>query len=134
MTSIRKVRKKAIRKMGFRMSLQFHYKDPNQKLKLTPSVRKKIRQGVTEYLRKKCLQIKITGENSPYKIFLNESSACYTKLYGYTLRFNLGAFIQPKPQLFCVLTTSTIRCCLGGNFRNSFLNLESYRYDQKQNS
>lgn len=55
MTSIRKVRKKAIRKMGFRMFLQFHYKDPNQKLKLTPSVRKKIRQGVTEYLRKKCL-------------------------------------------------------------------------------
>ena len=25
MTSIRKVRKKAIRKMGFRMSFQFHY-------------------------------------------------------------------------------------------------------------
>ena len=55
MTSIRKVRKKAIRKMGFRMSLRFHYKDHNQKLKLTPTERKKIRQGVTEYLRKKCL-------------------------------------------------------------------------------
>lgn len=55
MTSIRKVRKKAIRKMGFRMSFRFHYKDPNQKLKLTPTIRKKIRQGVTEYLRKKCL-------------------------------------------------------------------------------
>lgn len=55
MTSIRKIRKKAIRKMGFRMSFQFHYKDPNQKLKLTPTTRKKIRQGVTEYLRKKCL-------------------------------------------------------------------------------
>ena len=55
MTSIRKVRKKAIRKMGFRMSFQFHYKDPNQKLTLSPSVRKKIRQGLTEYLRKKCL-------------------------------------------------------------------------------
>ena len=55
MASIRKVRKKAFRKMGFRMSLQFNYKDPNQKLKLTPTVRKKIRQGVTEYLRKKCL-------------------------------------------------------------------------------
>lgn len=54
MTSIRKVRKKAIHKMGFRMSFWFHYKDPNQKLKLTPTVRKKIRQGVTEYL-KKCL-------------------------------------------------------------------------------
>ena len=53
MASIRKVRKKAFRKMGFRKSLQFHYKDPNQKL--TPTVRKKIRQGVTEYLRKKCL-------------------------------------------------------------------------------
>lgn len=52
MTSIRKVRKKAIRKMGFRMSFQFRYKDPNQKLTLSPSVRKKIRQGVTEYLRK----------------------------------------------------------------------------------
>lgn len=52
MTSIRKVRKKAIRKMGFRMFFQFHYKDPNQKLKLTPTTRKKIRQGVTEYLRK----------------------------------------------------------------------------------
>ena len=55
MTSIRKVRKIAIRKMGFRMSFQFSHKDPNQKLKLTPSVRKKIRQGVTEHLRKKCL-------------------------------------------------------------------------------
>nr|DAK76241.1 MAG TPA: Taeniidae antigen [Caudoviricetes sp.] len=55
MTSIRKVRKKAIRKMGFRMSFQFSHKAPNQKLKLTPSVRKKIRQGLTEYLRKKCL-------------------------------------------------------------------------------
>lgn len=55
MTSIRKVRKKAIRKMGFRMSFQFSCKDPNQKLKLTPSVRKEIRQGLTEYLRKKCL-------------------------------------------------------------------------------
>lgn len=54
MTSIRKVRKMAIRKMGFRMSFLFSHKDPNQKLKLTPSVRKKIRQGVTEYL-KKCL-------------------------------------------------------------------------------
>lgn len=55
MTSIRKIRKKAIRKMGFRMSFRFSYKDPNQKLTLSPSVRKKIRQGVTEYLRKKCL-------------------------------------------------------------------------------
>ena len=55
MTSIRKVRKITLRKMGFRMSFQFHYKDPNQKLKLTPTTRKKIRQGVTEYLRKKCL-------------------------------------------------------------------------------
>ena len=55
MTSIRKVRKKAIRKMGFRMSLRFHYKNHSQKLNLTPTVRKKIRQGVTEYLRKKCL-------------------------------------------------------------------------------
>lgn len=52
MTSIRKVRKKVIRKMGFRMSFQFSHKDPNQKLTLSPSVRKKIRQGVTEYLRK----------------------------------------------------------------------------------
>jgi hypothetical protein len=52
MTSIRKVRKKAIRKMGFRMSFLFSHKDPNQKLTLSPSVRKKIRQGVTEYLRK----------------------------------------------------------------------------------
>lgn len=55
MTSIRKVRKKAFRKMGFRMSFLFSHKDPNQKLKLTPTTRKKIRQGVTEYLRKKCL-------------------------------------------------------------------------------
>ena len=55
MTSIRKVRKKAIRKMGFRMSLQFSYKAPNQKLILPPSLRKEIRQDVTEYLRKKCL-------------------------------------------------------------------------------
>ena len=55
MTSIRKVGKKAIRKMGFRMSFQFSHKDHNQKLRLTPTVRKKIRQGVTEYLRKKCL-------------------------------------------------------------------------------
>ena len=55
MTSIRKVRKKAIRKMGFRMSFQFSHKDPNQKLTLTPSVRKEIRQGLTEYLRKTCL-------------------------------------------------------------------------------
>ena len=55
MTSIRKVRKKAIRKMGFRMSFKFSHKAPNQKLKLTPTTRKKIRQGVTEYLRKKCL-------------------------------------------------------------------------------
>ena len=55
MTSIRKVRKMAIHKMGFRMSFRFHSKDPNQKLILTPTVRKKIRQGVTEYLRKKCL-------------------------------------------------------------------------------
>ena len=52
MTSIRKNRKKAIRKMGFRMSFRFSHKDPNQKLTLSPSVRKKIRQGVTEYLRK----------------------------------------------------------------------------------
>lgn len=52
MTSIRKVRKKAIRKMGFRMSFKFSHKDPNQKLTLSPLVRKKIRQGVTEYLRK----------------------------------------------------------------------------------
>lgn len=55
MTSIRKVRKKAFRKMGFRMSLMFYYKNSNEKLKLTPSVRKKIRQGLTEYLRKQCL-------------------------------------------------------------------------------
>ena len=55
MTSIRKVRKKAIRKMGFRMSLRFYYKNLNEKLKFTPSVRKKIRQGLTEYLRKQCL-------------------------------------------------------------------------------
>ena len=55
MTSIRKVRKKAIKKMGFRMSFQFSHKGPNQKLTLTPSVRKEIRQGLTEYLRKKCL-------------------------------------------------------------------------------
>ena len=55
MTSIRKVRKKYIRKMGFRMSLWFYYKNSNEKLKLTPSVRKKIRQGLTEYLRKQCL-------------------------------------------------------------------------------
>lgn len=55
MTSIRKVRKKVIRKMGFRMSLSFYYKNSNEKLKLTPSVRKKIRQGLTEYLRKQCL-------------------------------------------------------------------------------
>lgn len=55
MTSIRKVRKKVIRKMGFRMSFHFRYKDLNKKLKLTPTTRKKIRQGVTEYLRKKCL-------------------------------------------------------------------------------
>lgn len=34
MTSIRKVRKKAIRKMGFRMSLRFYYKNSNEKLKL----------------------------------------------------------------------------------------------------
>lgn len=73
MASIRKVRKKAFRKMGFRMSLQFHYKDPNQKLKLTPTVRKKIRQGVTEYLRKKCLLIKITGETSLSKICQSEN-------------------------------------------------------------
>ena len=55
MPSIRKVRKEAIRKMGFRMSFLFSHKDPNQKLTLSPSVRKKIRQGLTEYLRKKCL-------------------------------------------------------------------------------
>lgn len=55
MTSIRKVRKKVIRKMGFRMSLRFYYKNSNEKLKFTPSVRKKIRQGLTEYLRKQCL-------------------------------------------------------------------------------
>lgn len=55
MASIRKVRKKAFRKMGFRMSFLFSHKDPNQKLKLTPSERKEIRQGLTEYLRKKCL-------------------------------------------------------------------------------
>ena len=55
MTSIRKVRKKAIRKMDFRMSLRFYYKNSNEKLKFTPSVRKKIRQGLTEYLRKQCL-------------------------------------------------------------------------------
>lgn len=55
MTSIRKVRKKVIRKMGFRMSLRFYYKNSNEKLKSTPSVRKKIRQGLTEYLRKQCL-------------------------------------------------------------------------------
>ena len=45
MTSIRKVRKKAIRKMGFRMSFQFHYKDPNQKLKLTPTTQRKSGKG-----------------------------------------------------------------------------------------
>ena len=55
MTSIRKVRKKAFRKMGFRMSLKFSFKEPNKKLTLTPSVRKKIRQELTEYLRKSCL-------------------------------------------------------------------------------
>ena len=55
MTSIRKVRKKAIRKMSFRMSLRFSYKDSDEKLKLTPFVRKEIRQELTEYLRKLCL-------------------------------------------------------------------------------
>lgn len=55
MTSIRKVRKKAFRKMGFRMSLRFSFKDRTKKLTLTPSERKKIRQGLTEYLRKSCL-------------------------------------------------------------------------------
>lgn len=55
MSSIRKVRKKVIRKKGFSMTLHFSYKNPNRKLELTPSVRKKIRQEVTEYLRKKCL-------------------------------------------------------------------------------
>jgi len=54
MTSIRKIRKKAIQKMGFRMSLLLHSKDHNKKLKLTPTERKTIRQGITEYLRK-CL-------------------------------------------------------------------------------
>lgn len=53
MTSIRKVRKMVIHKMGFRMTLRFYYKNSNEKL--TPSVRKKIRQGLTEYLRKQCL-------------------------------------------------------------------------------
>mgnify|MGYP001672197289 CR=1 FL=1 len=53
MTSIRKVRKKAIRKIGFRISIGFTLKDSQRKL--TPSERKTIRQGVTEYLRKKCL-------------------------------------------------------------------------------
>ena len=55
MTSIRKVRKMVIHKMGFRMTLRFYYKNSNEKLKLTPSVRKKIRQGLKEYLRKQCL-------------------------------------------------------------------------------
>lgn len=54
MTSIRKVRKKAIRKMGFRMSFLFSHKDPNQKL-IKPVSTKENQAGSHRISKKKCL-------------------------------------------------------------------------------